>query len=50
MKDYDASEECITKVFSITEAKYGYKSEQSAISYIEKAKIYACQENWKDAI
>lgn len=42
MKDFDASEECITKVFAITEAKYGYKSEQSAISYIEKSKIYAC--------
>lgn len=42
MKDYDAALESIIKVYGISEAKYGYKSEQTAFTFIETAKIHAC--------
>lgn len=46
MKDYESADETIKKVYEITEAKYGYKSEQTAITFIETAKINACKEDW----
>lgn len=42
MKDYDNALETILKVYGITEVKFGYKSEQTAMTFIESAKIYAC--------
>lgn len=50
MKDYDSALETILKVYGITEVKFGYKSEQTAMTFIESAKIYACQEDWIKAI
>lgn len=50
MKDYEAALENIQIVYQITEARYGYKSEQTAMTFIEQAKIYACQEDWAKAI
>jgi tetratricopeptide (TPR) repeat protein len=46
MKDYEAALESIIKVYNISEAKYGYKSEYTAFTFIETAKIHACQEDW----
>jgi hypothetical protein len=50
MKDYEGALETIIKVYGISEAKYGYKSEQTAFTFIETAKIHACQEDWEKAI
>jgi hypothetical protein len=50
MKDYEPALESIIKVYNISEAKYGYKSEHTAYTFIETAKIHACQEDWNKAI
>jgi hypothetical protein len=50
MKDYEIALEIMSKVYAISEAKYGHKSEQTALTYIETAKIHACLEDWENAI
>jgi len=41
MKEYDVALDTIMKVWSISEAKYGYHSESCAFIYVETAKIHA---------
>lgn len=40
----------MNKVWEISEAKYGYKSESSAMNFVETAKIHALKGNYGSAI
>lgn len=50
MKEYDQAIEYINKVWDLSEAKYGYKSESSAFTFVESAKIHALKNNFSSAI
>ncbi|EGR29183.1 hypothetical protein IMG5_161330 [Ichthyophthirius multifiliis] len=50
LKDYDRALEYLKRILNISESKYGYKSEQSAVAYIDIAKIYELQNSIIEAI
>lgn len=50
MKEYDQAHEWINKVWEISEDKYGYRSESSAMTFIESAKIHALKGSYSSAV